>query len=515
VCGNPPWGGVLKGPLAPVFEERKKQRFKREFPNAATGKYDIYGLFIERAMQLLADGGRFAMVTQDTYLDKEWAEGVRQLLATKARVQIIVDLNPFGQLFFRAMNTPAVTIFDKLLPDKGNFVAVLTKHQTFKDVPPNDRRRHVLDTVRSCIESLTGRRRSVALDFTTATRCPRQFLQDTAVKRWDLTCRSAVLGLEPGWFSIADILEPRQGVTPGGCLDVFLMSEKKAISLNLESELVHRAVKTRETERWHIKWEGRVLLYPYVIHNDKTVPAFTIKHSLLKDSLDFENPVDDDERELRRGRPLDNNTAKEILEHRIALGLVKFPQVARYLVQSYVRMDGRIFKKRRIETFGRCWYEYLWPRDATLLLANNRIISPRLAREPRFTLDTEGFLADDACQYLLPTNTTFKVRERLHKSLSEVLGRDANELEVFCYCLAFLNSPYAQKVLISRRPTPKGSYQISEEYLKEIPVVLPSRSEVAEDILACVQQLVHGVTGGEKAVLETRLSKLVTTLLIA
>jgi hypothetical protein len=515
VCGNPPWGGVLKGHLAPVFEERKKQRFKREFPNAATGKYDVYGLFIERAMQLLADGGRFAMVTQDTYLDKEWAKGVRQLLATKARVQIIVDLNPFGQLFFSAMNTPAVTIYDKLPPDKGNFVAVLAKHKTFKDVPPNDRRRHVLDTVRSCLEPLTGRRRSMTIDFVTATRLPRQLLQETAAKRWNLASCTTVLGLEPGWFSIADILEPRQGVTPGGCLDVFLMSEKKAISLKLESELVHRAIKTRETERWHIKWEGRVLLFPYVVQNNKTVPAFTIKHSLLKDSLDFENSMDDDERELRRRRPLDNNTAKEILEHRIALGLVRYPQVARYLVQSYVRMDGRIFKKRRMETFGRCWYEYLWPRDAKLLLANNRIISPRLTREPRFTLDTEGFLADDACQYLLPTDTTFKVREQLHRRLSEVLGRKASEMEVLCYCLAFLNSSYAQEALVSRRPTPKGSYQISEEYLKEIPVVLPSRSEVAEDILACVQQLVHGVTGGEKAVLETRLSKLVTTLLTA
>jgi hypothetical protein len=59
--------------------------------------------------------------------------------------------------------------------------------------------------------------------------------------------------------------------------------------------------------------------------------------------------LDDQERELRRGRVLDNSTAKDILEHRIALGLVKYPQVARYLVQSYTRLSGRIFKKRRME----------------------------------------------------------------------------------------------------------------------------------------------------------------------
>ena len=514
VCGNPPWGGVLKGPLAPVFEERKKQRFKHEFPNAATGKYDIYGLFMERAIQLLTDGGRFAMVTQDTYLDKEWAKGLRQLLATNTTVQMIIDLNPFGQLFFRAMNTPAVTIFDKSLPGKGNFTAIITKHLNFKDIATSNRRRYVLDKVDDCLEQLTGRRRTMTIDFVTATRLPHQLLKDNAVKRWSLISRDGSPEFKPDWFSIVDIFEPRQGVTPGGCLDVFLMSEKQAAGLKLEPELVHRAVKTRETDRWHVNWEGLVLLYPYITRNGESVPAFTLKHPPLDDILDFENTLDDEERDIRRGRVLDNNTAKDILEHRIALVLVKYPQTARYLVRSYTRLNGRIFKKRRMESFGRQWYEYLWPRDPKLLLSANRIISPRLAREPRFSLDIEGFLADDACQYLMPTDRTFKQREEIRKALSQVLGHKAGDIDVLSYCLAFMNSPYAQKTLTSgRRPTPKGSYQISEGYLKEIPVALPSTQEQAEVILSCVKELVQGVTGGHKAVLETRLAKHVMTLL--
>ena len=79
-----------------------------------------------------------------------------------------------------------------------------------------------------------------------------------------------------------------------------------------------------------------------------------------------------------------------------------------------------------------------------------------------------------------------------------------------------MNSPYAQETLVSgRRPTPKGSYQISEEYLKEIPVTLPSTREQAEEILSCVKELVHGTAGGQKAVLEARLSKLIMSLLSA
>ncbi len=109
VFGNPPWGGVLKGSLAPVYDTIKKHHFAKAFPNAAKGKYDVYGLFMERALQLLKTDGRFALLTQGTYLDKEWAAGLRKHLASNTRLDYIVDMNPFGQLFFNAMNSPCVT----------------------------------------------------------------------------------------------------------------------------------------------------------------------------------------------------------------------------------------------------------------------------------------------------------------------------------------------------------------------------------------------------------------------
>lgn len=59
--------------MAPVFDETKKRRFKEQYPDAAVGKYDIYGLFLDRGLQILKEGGWLGMVTQDTYLEKEWA----------------------------------------------------------------------------------------------------------------------------------------------------------------------------------------------------------------------------------------------------------------------------------------------------------------------------------------------------------------------------------------------------------------------------------------------------------
>jgi hypothetical protein len=85
VLWQSPWGGVLKGPLAPVFDETKKRRFRQQYPDAAVGKYDIYGLFLDRGLQILKERGWLGMVTQDTYLEKECAASLRKKLSGTAR----------------------------------------------------------------------------------------------------------------------------------------------------------------------------------------------------------------------------------------------------------------------------------------------------------------------------------------------------------------------------------------------------------------------------------------------
>ncbi len=513
VVGNPPWGGVLKGPLAPVYDEMKKSRFKREYPHGANGKYDIYGLFMERALQLLAEGGRCAMVTQDTYMDKNWAKKLRRLLANETQVQSIVGLNPFGQLFFHAMNTPAITVFDNKPPAGGSLVSLTTRAPKFEDKSQNERRSHVVNTVRSALAAVSGRRRTVERDFCTAARLPRRLLRETAERGWDLRPGASTPKFKRHWLRVTDILEPRQGVTPGGCLDVFLLSDQQAKTLALEARLVRQAIKSRETERWNPNWQGRVLLYPYVVKAGKAVRAFAVRHRGLSDALDFEVILDDQERRIRHGRSLNNAAARDILEHRIALDLVKYPQAARYLVDNYVRLEGRIFEKQPLTHRGKRWYEYHRPRDIKQLLTGDRILSPRLTRKVCFSIDSRGFLADDACQYLIPSAKLSKPREELRLALSRVMERPILENELLQYCLAFLNSHFAQQALARRKPTPKGSYQISKQYLSELPVVLPTNREDAETILDTVGQLVRGVRPRERPALEARLETIVSRVL--
>ncbi len=506
VFGNPPWGGVLKGPMAPVYDTAKKEHFAKAFPSAATGKYDAYALFMERSLQLLKTGGRMALLTQDTYLDKEWARELRKLLASKTRLEYIADMNPFGQLFFNAMNAPCVTVAvnTQKKADGGCLCVMSHPPKDFKGLDTQERRERVVETIRGVIGKLGIKKKQANHLFTSAARVGLQRFRETAADRWDLSGGTDEAAFPPNWFTAADLLEMRQGLTPGGCLDIFLMDEKKATFLGLEDAVIHKAIKGIELERWRIQWKERMLFYPYHATDRGSEPAFTIQWDEIEDkditkrltrlgmedALDFDKQVDNRETEIVKQSGVNNDSVKRLLKHRVSLGLIKYPKAAEYLVEHYDHLEGRVFKKKNIRKFNRAWYEYIWPRDAGIMLAKPRILSPRLVRTPRFVFDDVGYLTDDACTVIKPRSKTKHAWDEFRRIMENTLGTQASKEDLLRYCLAFLNSNYAQdRLTTGHRPTPKGSYAITEEYLKEIPIPAPTKKSTTTAIINLVKKL--------------------------
>ena len=112
---------------------------------------------MERALQVLNPNGRFGLLTQGSFIDKEWAAGLREMLATKTRLQYIVDLNPFGQLFFHAMNTPCITVAD-VVGDrdlKGDCIGLLSRPpKDFKGLNEQERRERIVVSITKAVEKL-------------------------------------------------------------------------------------------------------------------------------------------------------------------------------------------------------------------------------------------------------------------------------------------------------------------------------------------------------------------------
>jgi hypothetical protein len=535
VFGNPPWGGVLKGRLAPVYDSAKKQHFNEAYPEAAEGKYDVYALFMERALQLLKHGGRFALLTQSTYLDKEWARGLRKLLGSKTGLDAIVDLNPFGQLFFRAMNSPCITsAVSTKQEENGTCYCVISRPpQNLHGLDIDQRREKVVAIIREVLTKLK-KKKQATVGFALGARVEQARLRATAEDRWDLSGGAPMDSFPEGWFTAAELFEVRQGVTPGNCLDIFLIEQKNADYLGLEHALVHKAIKTKQFERWRVEWRDRVLLYPYHVRGAKSEPAFTVQWDELEDeqlkrkmldlqiadALDFDKQIDSREVDIVREAGINEKTVPELLKHRVSLGLVKYPICAAYLIRSYDRLQSRIFKKKNVRTFGRCWYEYLWPRDAKIMLGKPRILSPRLTRKLRFVFDGTGYLSDDACLMIQPTTKTDRAWDKFSSEMTEAVEGVPSRKVLLQYCLAFMNSGYAQHRLVTgHRPTPKGSYAITESFMKEIPIPTPSDKKAVRTLIKLVGDLaeagVSKTTKKQDELAEARLNGVVQELLEA
>ena len=140
---------------------------------------------------MLNQNGRFALLTQGSFIDKEWAAGLRELLATKTQLKFIIDLNPFGQLFFHAMNTPCITIADTVdrIDVDGDCIGLLSKSpEDFKGLSEQGRREKVVAaSVTEAVKKATKSQKPVTVGFATAALIPFQSLQDTAKDRWDLS----------------------------------------------------------------------------------------------------------------------------------------------------------------------------------------------------------------------------------------------------------------------------------------------------------------------------------------
>jgi hypothetical protein len=460
---------------------------------------------MERATQLLKNDGQFALLTQGTYLDKEWAKGLRELLATKTQIKSIVDLNPFGQLFFNAMNSPCITAsVNTGHAVDGYCIAIVSQSpRDFRELKKNERRQKVVATVRGVLDELSKTKNSENL-FASGTHIKRARLRETAGDRWDLSGGADAIKFHSDWHTAAELLEMRQGVTPGGFLEIFLLDEKRVKLLELEDALVQDAIKSKQLERWRVEWNDLKLFYPYHMRGDKSEPAFTIpwedikdqklKNRLIdisiEDALDFEHQIDGRETDIVSKAGINRESVKQLLRRRIALGLVKYPKSAAYLVSNYEKLQGRIFEKKKFTQLGKRLYEYHRPRDPHIMLTKPRILSPTLIREVRFALDKHGYLSDHACLMIQPTDATSTNWAGFSAAASKVVGQKLSKIQLLRYCLAFLNSQYSQKRLVTgHRPTPKGSYAITEAFLNEIPIPTSRAKKLTLSIIDLVREL--------------------------
>ncbi len=119
IIGNPPYVRIQTLPKDEVA-------FFNKHYAAATGNYDIYVLFVERALQLLKPGGAFGMILPDKFMQVDYGAGLRKLISGNRFVDRIVDFKEF-QVFEAATTYTCLLFLKKQANPKFTVIAVQKK----------------------------------------------------------------------------------------------------------------------------------------------------------------------------------------------------------------------------------------------------------------------------------------------------------------------------------------------------------------------------------------------------
>ena len=128
VIGNPPYVPITE------LSKSEKLKFRGRFATAR-GRFDLYLLFFEQALRLLAPSGRLVFVTPEKFLYVKTAESLRRILATHYVREIeFINEETFGEL----VTYPTITTVDKAIADRQTTTVVLRDRCRRRRIFPHD-----------------------------------------------------------------------------------------------------------------------------------------------------------------------------------------------------------------------------------------------------------------------------------------------------------------------------------------------------------------------------------------
>ncbi len=105
VVGNPPYVSTTR--IAPAYKARLRRRFR-----TASGRFDLYTLFMERSLSILNRGGRMALITPNKFLISVTSRPLRELFVQEGAIRTIVNFRSH-KVFENAATVPCITVFER------------------------------------------------------------------------------------------------------------------------------------------------------------------------------------------------------------------------------------------------------------------------------------------------------------------------------------------------------------------------------------------------------------------
>ena len=252
VIGNPPYVRIQSLP-------REDADYYRDRYESAFGSFDIYVLFLEKAVELLKPGGRLGFIASGKFLKAEYGKRIQQVLRESCTIENIIDLSA-QQVFADTTTYPAIVVLRKERSDEPlSYTFVPSNLLISSATQPVDI--VALPPVEAAQEAVV---KGVWPPVSAVGDSLLEKLSAVSVQLRDLADRVFV-GLQTSADNIY-ILEKR-GEPKEGLIKVY--SRALGQEWELESALLKPLLSGKDVDRYGYPLPDRLILFPYKIKEGK------------------------------------------------------------------------------------------------------------------------------------------------------------------------------------------------------------------------------------------------------
>jgi len=323
VIGNPPYIRIQTlqetSPIDVNF-------FKKRYEAASKGNYDIYVVFVEKALSLLNEKGQLGFILPHKFFNAQYGEPLRGVIAKGKHLAKVVH---FGdQQVFESATTYTCLMF---------LARTANNEFEFEKVESLENWRKVRESITGIIpaEKAGGAEWNFAVGKNAG-------LFDK-LSQMPIKLESATLRIFQGIKTSADkiyIVEEKE--RQKGRVKIY--SKEKDAEFWLEPDLLHPLIKGGDSKRYRLSRTNRLLLFPYASQGENGI-------SLITESA------------MR----------------------TKYPLTWDYLFVNKPFLENREDGKMK----GHRWYAYIYPKNFDVI-SLPKIFTPDIAARSSFSIDETG-----------------------------------------------------------------------------------------------------------------------------
>ena len=461
IIGNPPYVQIQD------IDKAEKDYFRKKY-KSPFGSFDLYVVFLEKAIRLLKPTGRLGFITSGKFLKNEYGKKIRQILKTETTIEQIIDLSEL-QVFPDATTYPIIVVFKKgaveqniiyrRIADESEFgirnlatASEITAQQEAINEgvwpPPTPENRRLIDKIESVSDTLG--------DIST----------------------NIFVGIQTGANPIYYLERRNAQATDTGMIIVF--SEVIGRDVEIESMSLKALLKGRHIRRYYTEHADNYLIFPYQRISDRM--------KLISPSEYSEN----------------------------------YPLCWNYLLANREKLEGRENGKMRHEN----WYGYTYPKNLARQEIPKLTIPAQVNRltanydlEGKFYLDNvraNGILLRDTSEdnylYVLALLNSKLVNWRFHQISSDFRGGYKQANRQFIYPLPIRRvetsdtaSGQIQHALVSKV---RRMLELQERLAPIRDTLIGERNDLLHEIASVDSDIdnlvyeIYGLTSAEKHLVE-------------